>query len=123
MVSKDLDLNDSEEYRKYKGKIREIRIDYVRYEIISNTGGGGQVNLYANFLGGSFSSATKVAGPVIAAAGELRGITDVPWVNKDYFESLLATGQLTVWADASGSNVHMVMPVEVKVKITVNVLE
>jgi len=30
-----LDLNDSEEYRKYKGNIRDIEIDYVRYSITS----------------------------------------------------------------------------------------
>jgi len=49
--SYNLDLNDSEEYRKYKGKIRNVEIDYVRYSITSNTGGGGQADLYANVYG------------------------------------------------------------------------
>ena len=75
--SYNLDLNDSEEYRKYKGKIRDVEIDYVRYSITSNTGGGGQADLYANVYGGSFATATKVAGPISFAAGELRGVTDV----------------------------------------------
>ena len=118
-----LDLNDSEEYRKYKGKIRDVEIDYVRYSITSNTGGGGQADLYANVYGGPFATATKVAGPINFAAGELRGVTDVAWLNKDYFENLLATGQLTVWAVAVGTNVHLTLPVEIKVRVTVNVFE
>ena len=121
--SSNLDLNDSEEYRKYKGNIRDVEIDYVRYSITSNTGGGGQADLYANVYGGSFATATKVAGPISFAAGELRGVTDVAWLNKDYFESLLANGQLTVWAVAAGTNVHLTLPVELKVKVTVNVFE
>lgn len=118
-----LDLNDSEEYRKYKGNIREVEIDYVRYQITSNTGGGGQAELYANFYGGPFATATKVAGPISFAAGETRGVTDIAWLNKYYFESLLATGQLSVWAVAVGTNVHVILPVELKVKVTVNVFE
>lgn len=121
--SYNLDLNDSEEYRKYKGKIRNVEIDYVRYSITSNTGGGGQADLYANVYGGPFATATKVAGPIGFAAGELRGVTDVAWLNKGYFESLLASGQLTVWAVATGTNVHLILPVEIKVRVTVNMLE
>jgi hypothetical protein len=118
-----LDLNDSDEYRKYKGNIRDVEIDYVRYSITSNTGGGGQSDLYANVYGGSFATATKVAGPISFAAGETRGVTDVAWLNKDYFENLLASGQLTVWAVATGTNVHLTIPAELKVKVTVNAFE
>jgi hypothetical protein len=118
-----LDLNDSEEYRKYKGNIRDVEINYVRYSIASNTGGGGQADLYANVYGGSFATATKVAGPISFAANELRGVTDIAWLNQGYFENLLASGQLTVWAVAVGTNVHLTLPVELKVNVTVNVFE
>jgi hypothetical protein len=122
-ISYDLDLNDDSNYEKYKGKIRDIEIDYLRYSITSNTGGGGTADFYANVYGGSFATATKVAGPINFAAGELRGISDVVWLNKDYIESLLMNGQLTVWAVAVGTNVHLILPAELKVKVTVNVLE
>ena len=118
-----LDLNDSEDYRKYKGHIRNTEIDYVRYSITSNTGGGGKVDLYANTYGGSFATSTKVAGPISFAAGETRGVTDVVWLNKGYFESLLSIGELSVWAVAEGTNVRLTLPVELKVKLTVSPFE
>jgi len=121
--SKNLDLNDSEDYRKYKGKIRDVEIDYVRYSITSNTGSAGQVDLYATVLGGTFASATKVAGPIGFAASENRPVTDIALQNKDYFENLLASGQLTGWAAAAGTNVRLALHVDVRVKITANPLE
>jgi hypothetical protein len=122
--SRDLDLNDSEDYRKYKGKIRDIEIEYVRYSITSNTGGGGQVNLYAGPYGGDFASATIVAGPIIFAANTPSlSLTDVTLLNKDYFENLLATGQMSAWAVAQGTNVNLALHVEFRVKVTVNVFE
>ena len=122
-VSSNVDLNDYEEYRRYEGKIQDVEIDYLRYQITSNTGGGGTADFYANAFGGSFATATKVAGPINFAAGELRGVTDVVWINKDYIESLLVVGKLTVWAVAVGTNVHLILPVELKVKVTANALE
>jgi hypothetical protein len=117
-----LDLNDSEDYRKYKGKIKQVEIDYVRYSIATNTGGGGQAELYANVLGGPFGTATKVAGPISFAAGETRGAADVAWLNKVYFENLLASGQLSVWVVAAGTNVNLTLPVSIRVRITANPL-
>jgi hypothetical protein len=64
-----------------------------------------------------------VAGPISFAANELRGVTDIAWLNQGYFENLLASGQLTVWAVAVGTNVHLTLPVELKVNVTVNVFE
>ncbi len=122
-VSYDVDLNEDSDYAKYKGKIRDIEIDYLRYQITSNTGGGGKADFYANVYGGPFATATKVAGPITFAAGELRGVTDVVWINKDYMENLLMVGRLTVWAVAEGTNVHLILPVDLKVKVTANVLE
>ena len=118
-----INLEDSEDYRKYKGHIRNTEIEYVRYSITSNTGGGGKVDLYANFYGGPFATSTKVAGPISFSAGELRGVTDVVWVNKGYFESLLSVGELSVWAVAEGTNVQLILPVELKVKLTVSPFE
>ena len=122
-VSSNVDLNDNSDYAKYSGKIRDIEIDYLRYQITSNTGSGGTADFYANTYGGDFTTATKVAGPINFAAGELRGVTDVVWINKDYIESLLIDGRLTVWAVAAGTNVHLTIPAELKVKVTVNVFE
>ena len=122
-ISYDLDLNEDSNYEKYKGKIRDIEIDYLRYQITSNTGNGGTADFYANVYGGSLATATKVAGPINFAAGELRDVTDVVWLNKDYIESLLMNGQLSVWAVAEGMNVVLTVPAEIKVKVTVNVLE
>ena len=121
--SSNVDLNDNADYARYSGKIRDIEIDYLRYQITSNTGGGGTADFYANVYGGSFATATKVAGPINLAAGELRGVTDIVWINKDYMESLLVSGRLTVWAVATGTNVHLIIPAELKVKVTANVFE
>jgi hypothetical protein len=121
--SYDLDLNTNENYKKYHGKIRDIKIDYLRYSITSNTGNGGKADFYANVYGGSFATATKVAGPINFAAGELRGMTDVVWLNKDYFEGLLVSGKLSVWAVAEGTNVRLTLPTELQLKVTANPLE
>ena len=120
---RDLDLNDSEEYRKYKGKIRDIEIEYVRYSITSNTGGGGRADLYATPYGGSFDSTKIVVENISFAANETRPLTDVTLLNKDYFENLLATGQLRAWAVAQGTNVNLTLHVEFRVKVTANVFE
>jgi hypothetical protein len=64
-----------------------------------------------------------VAGPISFAAGELRGVTDIAWLNQNYFQDLLTSGQLTVWAVAAGTNVHLTLPMELKVNVTVNVFE
>jgi hypothetical protein len=122
-VSYNLDLNEDSDYAKYSGKIRDIEIDYLRYQITSNTGNGGTADFYANVYGGSFATATKVAGPISFAAGETRVVTDVVWLNKDYIESLLMNGKLSVWAKAEGTNVHLTIPVEIKVKVTANPFE
>ena len=120
---RDLDLNDSEEYRKYKGKIRDIEIEYVRYSITSNTGSGGRADLYATPYGGSFDPTKIVVENISFAANETRPLTDVTLLNKDYFENLLATGQLRAWAVAQGTNVNLTLHVEFRVKVTVNPLE
>jgi hypothetical protein len=121
--SYDLDLNTNENYQKYHGKIRDIEIDYLRYSITSNTGNGGKADFYANVYGGSFATATKVAGPINFAAGELRGVSDVVWLNKDYFEGLLISGKLSVWAVAEGTNVRLTVPTDLQLKVTANPLE
>jgi hypothetical protein len=120
---RDLDLNDSEEYRKYKGKIRDIEIEYVRYSITSNTGSGGRADLYATPYGGSFDPTKIVVENISFAANETRPLTDVTLLNKDYFENLLATGQLRAWAVAQGTNVNLTLHVEFRVKVTVNPFE
>lgn len=122
-VSYNLDLNDEPDYAKYSGNIRDIEIDYLRYQITSNTGNGGTADFYANTFGGSFATATKVAGPINFAAGELRGVTDVVWLNKDYIESLLVIGRLSVWAVAEGTGVRLIIPADIRVKVTANALE
>ncbi len=119
----DIDLNTNSDYQKYKGKIRDIEIEYLRYSITSNTGDGGRADFYANSFGGSFAAATKVAETISFAAGELRGVTDVVWLNKDFIETLLTSGKLSVWAVAVGTNVHLTVPVEIKVKVTANPFE
>ena len=122
-VSYNLDLNEDSDYAKYSGKIRDIEIDYLRYSITSNTGNGGKADFYANTFGGSFATATKVAETISFAAGELRGDTDVIWLNKDFIETLLTSGKLSVWAKAEGTNIHLTIPVEIKVKVTANPFE
>lgn len=122
-VSYNLDLNEDSDYAKYSGKIRDIEIEYLRYSITSNTGNGGKVDFYAISFGGSLATATKVAETISFTAGELRGATDVVWLNKDFIETLLTSGKLSVWAVAEGTNVRLTIPIEIKVKVTANPFE
>lgn len=119
----DIDLNTNSDYQKYKGKIRHIEIDYLRYSITTNTGNGGKSDFYTNTFGGSFATATKVAETISFAAGETRGATDVVWLNKGFIETLLNTGKLSVWAVAEGTNVRLTVPVEIQVRVTYNPFE
>jgi hypothetical protein len=119
----DLDLTTNSDYQRYRGKIRRIEIDYLRYSITTNTGNGGRADFYATSFGGSFASATKVAETISFAAGETRGATDVVWLNKDFIETLLNTGKLSVWAVATGTNVRLTVPVEIRVKVIANPFE
>ncbi len=121
--SYDINLEDNDDYRRYRNKIRDIRIDYFVYSITSNTGGGGKGDLYAGSYGSAFSTATKVAQTSSFAAGEIRRETDVEWVNKAFFERLLNDGKLSIWAVGSTSGVTVIMPVAIKIKVTVNPLE
>lgn len=119
----DIDLTTNSDYQKYKDKIRRIEIDYLRYSITSNTGNGGKADFYANTFGGSFATATKVAETISFAAGETRGASDVVWLNKDFVETLLNTGKLSVWAVATGTNVRLTVPVEIQARVTANPFE
>jgi hypothetical protein len=119
----DIDLNTNSDYQRYKGKIRHIEIDYLRYSITSNTGNGGKSDFYANTFGGSFATATKVAETISFAAGETRGSSDVVWLNKGFIETLLTTGKLSVWAVAEGAGVRLTIPVELQVRVTYNPFE
>ena len=121
--SYDIDLNTNEDYQKYKGKIRDIKIDYLRYSITSNTGNGGKADFYANVYGGSFATATKIAESINFEAGELRDDTDVVLLNKDYLDSLLTRGKLSVWAVVEGTDVHLTVPATIKITVTANPLE
>jgi hypothetical protein len=116
----DIDITTNSDYQRYKNKIRDIEIDYLRYSITVNTGNGGKADFYANTFGGSFATATKVAQTISFGAGETRGITDVVWLNKDFIEILLNTGKLSVWAVAEGTNVRLTVPVEIRVRVTAN---
>ena len=75
------------------------------------------------FTGGSFATATKVAGPINFAAGDVGGVSDVVWLNKDYMEGLLISGKLSVWAVAEGTNVRLTVPTDLQLKVTANPLE
>lgn len=119
----DIDLTTNSDYQRYRSKIRDIEIDYLRYSITVNTGNGGKADFYANTFGGSFATATKVAQTISFAAGETRGPTDVVWLNKDFIEILLNTGKLSVWAVAEGTNVRLTIPVEIRVRVTANPLQ
>jgi hypothetical protein len=121
--SYDINFEDSDDYKRYKGNIRSIKIDFIRYRIDSNTGGGGTGDLYFGSYGGAFSDAIKVAQTVSFAAGETRGETEVVWLNRAYLENLINSRQFSVWAVGSGSNVDIILPVVIKIKITVNVFE
>jgi len=122
-LSYDINLEDNDDYRRYKDKIRSVRIDYIRYSITSNTGGGGAVDLYAGSYGSAFSTATKVAETISFAAGEKRRETDVEWINKAFIESLLVGGKLSLWAVGRGSGVDIIVPVVIKIEVTANPLE
>jgi hypothetical protein len=122
-ASYDINLEDNDNYRRYKGKIRSIRIDYIRYSITSNTGGGGIGDIYAGSYGSAFSSAPKVAQTISFAAGETREETEVEWINKAFLESLLDNGIFRLWAAGSGSGVDIIVPVVIKIKVTANPLE
>jgi hypothetical protein len=122
-VSYDIILEDNNDYKTYKNKIRSLKVDYLRNSITSNTGGAGKGDLYAGSYGSAFSTATKVAQTISFAAGETRGETDVEWVNKAFLESLLVAGKLSIWAVGSGSSVDIIEPVVIKIEVTVNPLE
>jgi hypothetical protein len=116
-------LEDNDDYKRYKNKIRSIEIDFFRYSITSNTGGEGTGDLYAGSYGSAFSGATKVARTIRFAAGETRAEADVEWINRAFLENLLGSGKLSIWAVGSGSGVDIIVPVVLKIKVTVNPLE
>ena len=118
-----INLEDNNDFMRYKHKIRSIRIDYIRYSITSNTGAEGTSYLYAGSYGGAFSKATKVAQTMSFAAGETRGESDVEWINMPFLESLLADEKISLWAVGSVSGVDIIVPVVIKIKITANLLE
>ena len=122
-LSYDINLEDDDDYNRYKDKIRSIEIDYLRYSITSNTGGEGTGDLYAGSYGSAFSTATKVAQTISFAAGETREETEVEWINKAFLEGLLTGGKLSLWGAGSGSGVDIIVPVVIKIKVTANPLE
>jgi hypothetical protein len=121
--SYDIDLTTNPEYAKYRGKIKEVSIEYLRYSVTSNTGNGGKAAVHVNTIGGGLATAKKVAETITLAAGETRGVTDVAWLNKAYFENLLLDGHLSVWGIAEGSGVRLTLPVELQLKVTTNPLD
>lgn len=122
-LSHNLNLEDDENYKKYKGKIRSIRIDYIRYAIERNAGGAGAGDFYAGHYGSAFAAAKKVAQTISFAAGEIRPETNVEWIDKAFLESLLSEGKLSLWAAGSGSGVDIVLSVEIKVVVIANPFE
>lgn len=122
-VSYNLNLEDNDDYRKYKGKIRSMEIDSIRYAITSNAGGGGTADFYAGSFGSAFPAAIKVAQTISFAAFETRTETNVEWINKAFLESLLNGGKLSLWAVGSGSGVNIILPITIKIKIIANPLE
>jgi hypothetical protein len=122
-LSYNINLEDNDDYKRYKDKIRSIKIDYLRYSITSNTGGEGTCDLYVGSYGSAFSTATKVAQTIRFAAGETRGETDVEWINKAFLEGLLTGGKLSLWAVGSGSGIDIIVPVVIRVEVTANPLE
>jgi len=121
--SYDVVLEASPDYAKYKGRIKEINIEYLRYAITSNTGNGGKAAFYVNAGGNGLDTAKKVAETITFAAGETRGVTDVVWLDKGYIQSLLPTGHLSVWSVAEGAGVRLTVPAELMIKVTTNPLE
>ena len=68
--------------------------------------------------------AKKIAESINFEAGELRGDTDVVFLTKDYINSLLTSGKLSVWAVvAEGTDVHLTVPAKIKVTVTANPLD
>jgi hypothetical protein len=122
-LSFDINLDDNDDYRKYKSKIRSIKIDLIRYSITSNTGGEGTGDLYAGSYGSPFSAATKIAQTIRFAAGETRGESDIELINRAYLESLLTGGKLSLWAVGSGSGVDIIVPMRIRIEVTANPLE
>jgi len=118
-----INLEDNEDYQRYKNKIRKIEIDYLRYEITSNRGGSGRIELYAGSYGSTFSEAKKVAQTISIGAGETRHVTDVDWIDPGYLESVLASGKISLWAVGSGTGIDLTIPVYVQVEVTVNPFE
>lgn len=121
-VRYDLDLSTEPEFEKYKSTVRDIKIDFLRYSITSNTGGGGKVDFYVNTFGGSFDTAKNVAETVSFLAGETRGLTDVVWKDKAYLESLLPAGRLSLWAAGEAANINLTLPAKIQLKVTANPL-
>jgi hypothetical protein len=122
-LSYEINLEDNDDYKRYKDKIRSIKIDYLRYSITSNTGGEGTGDLYAGSYGSPFSSAIKIAQTRRFAAGETHGDIDVEWINLAFLESLLAGGKLSLWAVGNDSGVDIIVPVVIKIEVTANLLE
>jgi hypothetical protein len=122
-LSYEINLEDNQDYRRYKDKIRSVRIDYIRYSITSNTGGGGAVDLYAGSYGSAFPTATKVAQTISFAGGELRAETDVEWIDRAFIENLLVGGKLSLWAVGRGFGIDIIVPVVIKIRVTANPLE
>ena len=118
-----INLEDNEDYRRYESKIKNVGIDYLRYSITSNTGGGGQIDLYVGSYGCAFEDAVKVAQTISLNPGETRDITDVDWIDLGYFESILNSGKISLWAIGSGSDIDMIVPVEIRIEVTVNPFE
>lgn len=122
-LSYDIILEDNEEYKRYRHKIRSVQVDYMLHSITANIGGEGTGYFYAGSYGSAFSSATKIAQTSRFAAGETYGDTNVEWINLPFLESLLASGKLSLWAVGSDSGVDIIVPVVFKIEVAANPLE
>ncbi|MCL2670092.1 MAG: hypothetical protein FWE89_05340 [Syntrophaceae bacterium] len=119
-----INLEDNEDYWRYKDKVRKIEIDYLRYAITSNRGGGGQADLYVGPYGCAFPEARKVAQTISFGVGEIRPhATDVDWIDLGYLESVLASGKISLWAIGSGTGIDVIVPVYIQIEVTVNPFE
>jgi hypothetical protein len=118
-----INLLDDETYRKYKNKIRSVHIGYVRYTITSNTGTEGRVDFYAGSYGSALTDAKRVAQTVVFTAGETRLESDVDWIDLPFWEGLLGSGSFSLWAVGNSSGVNVILPVAIKIEVTVNPLE